>query len=154
MIISKPKFTIFIIIFLGLGILIGGYLFHKTQPRSIIALNSCNNTCLRPNDLAGLLVSVGIQNTPGLVPNVVKETDKTIVIKHPFPEAKIHYVIIPKKDIKNIGSITPEDEPYLQDMFAVAAEIIQEQHLTKYKLITNGPDYQQVTYLHFHLLAD
>ena len=138
---------------MGVGIILGGYIFRKTQPRSVIALTSCNNTCLKPNDLEGLLVSIGIQNTPGLIPRVVKETDKTIVIKHPFPEAKIHDVIFPKKDIKNIGSISQEDQPYLQDMFAVAAQIIQEQHLTKYRLMTNGPDYQQVTYLHFHLLA-
>jgi histidine triad (HIT) family protein len=153
MVINKLKLVILIILLFSIGVLTGGYLFHKTQPRSVISLNNCNGTCLRANDLLGLLASIGIQNAPGLVPSVVKETDKTIVIKHPFPEAKIHYVIIPKKDIKDIGSISLEDQPYLQDMFAVAAEIIKDEHLTNYKLITNGPTYQQVTYLHFHLLA-
>jgi hypothetical protein len=149
----KLRLFIGILILLGMGVIIGGYVFRKTQPRSVIALNNCNNACLKPNDLAGLLVSISIQNTPGLMPGVIKETDKTIVIKHPFPEARIHDVIFSKRDIKNIGSIPQEDQPYLQDMLAVAAQIIQEQHLTKYKLITNGPDYQLVTYLHFHLLA-
>jgi diadenosine tetraphosphate (Ap4A) HIT family hydrolase len=63
-------------------------------------------------------------------------------------------VIIPKKDIKDIADISDEDREYLIDAFAVLGGIIRDKNLTYYKLYTNGPRYQTVNYLHFHLLAD
>lgn len=135
------------------GVVIGGYLFADTRPRSLLALNKCENSCLKPNELAGLVASVGIQRFPSFIPYVVMETDKTIVIKHPAPEARIHYVIIPKKDIKNLGEASQEDKEYLLDVFAVISKIVKEQHLEQYRVVTNGPAYQTATYLHFHLMA-
>jgi len=134
------------------GILLGGYLFHATQPRSFLTFNDCNTHCFKPKDVLGLIASVGIQK--GILPGVLKETDKTIVINHPFPEAKTHYVIIPKKDIKNIGSVSTEDREYLVDAMTVIGELIRENNLQAYKVIIYGPEYQHVTYLHFHLIAD
>jgi hypothetical protein len=138
--------------FLLVGIVIGGYLFNESQPRSFLSLNRCQN-CLSPEDLAGLLASVGIQKLPGLIPLVVLETDKTIVIKNPLPEARVDYIIIPKKDIKNIGQISEEDAPYLLDAYVVARDIIEKEKLSKYRIYTNGPGFQDVTYLHFHLIS-
>jgi histidine triad (HIT) family protein len=87
------------------------------------------------------------------MPSVLLETDKTIVIKDPLPEARIHYVVIPKKDIKNVGELTEEDGPFLIDAYAVITYIITEQKLSRYYVLTNGPGLQKVTYLHFHLIA-
>ena len=135
------------------GVMIGGYLFAKTQSRSFLALNKCEQTCLRPNELAGLFASVGMQRFSSLMPLVVMETDKTIVIRHPTPQARLHYLIIPKKDIKNIAEASEEDKEYLVDAFRVLSQIVKEQHLEEYRLTTNGPGYQTATYLHFHLTA-
>jgi histidine triad (HIT) family protein len=148
------KFRVFItyLLILSFGILIGGYLFSRSQPRSFLALNRCQK-CLSPQDLAGLLASVGIQRFSALIPSVVFETDKTVVINNPLPKAPIHYVIIPKKDIKNVGELTEEDGPYLIDAYAVLTYIIAEQKLSRYYVLTNGPGLQKVTYLHFHLIA-
>ncbi len=140
-----------------LGIVIGGYLFSDTQPRSFLTLHKCENTCLAPSELLGLLASIGIQKFPaGQMPLVVSETDKTIVIKHPFPLAfwDIHYVVIPKKDIRDIADISNEDREYLFDAHVVMRDIVQREKLSKYKIITNGPGFQVVNYLHFHLVAD
>jgi histidine triad (HIT) family protein len=131
----------------------GGYLFHRSLPRSFLAINQCNNTCLNSNELGGLLVSVGIQTAPGLIPKVVKETDKSIALESPFPQAKIHYLIIPKKDIKDISQLSDTDKEYLVDAYALMTDIIREKHLSQYQIITNGPSYQHVTYLHFHIIA-
>jgi len=139
---------------LALGVILGGYLFADTRPRSFLALNKCDGTCLNANELLGLLTSVGIQRFPALVPSVIKETDKTIVIESPSPQARIHYLVIPKRDIKNIGELSDSDSDYLFDAFKVTREIIKEKNLTDYRLTTNGPGHQGVTYLHFHLLAD
>ena len=151
---TKPKITILMSAALALGVILGGYLFADTRPRSFLALNKCGGTCLDANELLGLLTSVGIQRLPALVPSVIKETDKTIVIESPSPQARIHYLVIPKRDIKNIGELSDSDSDYLFDAFKVTREIIKEKNLTDYRLTTNGPGHQGVTYLHFHLLAD
>ena len=149
------QFGIILMVLLSIcvGILIGGYLFSKSQPRSFLALNRCQN-CLSLEDLLGLIASIGIQRFPGFVLSVVFETDKTVVIKHPHPLSRIHYVIVPKKDIKNIGEISEADSPYLIDAYLVARSLIEKEGLLNYRLSTNGPGFQDVTYLHFHLVAD
>ena len=151
---TKPKITILMLAALALGVILGGYLFANTRPRSFLALNKCDGTCLNTNALLGLLTSVGIQRFPALVPSVIKETDKTIVIESPSPQARIHYLVIPKQDIKNIGELSDSDSDYLFDAFKVTREIIKEKNLTNYRITTNGPGHQGVTYLHFHLLAE
>ena len=150
---KKAKTVLLMLLALLLGIAIGGYLFSNTQPRSFLALNKCGGTCYQPNELLGLLTSVGIQRFPALIPSVVKETDKTVVIEHPTPEARIHYLVIPKKDIKNIGELSDADRESLIDAFRVVGELIKENNLVNYRVTTNGPGYQAATYLHFHLTA-
>lgn len=139
---------------LVVGIILGGYLFSDSRPRSFLALNNCSGTCFQANELLGLAASVGIQKFSALAPSVVKETDKTIVIQHPSPQARIHYLVIPKKDIKDIAGVSDADADYLMDAIKVTGEIIREKNLINYRLITNGPGYQGVTYLHFHLMAN
>ncbi|HEY3041945.1 MAG TPA: HIT domain-containing protein [Pyrinomonadaceae bacterium] len=151
---TKLKIILLMLAALIMGVILGGYLFANTRPRSFLALNKCEGTCLQSKELLGLLTSVGIQRFPGLVPSVVKETDKTIVIEHPSPQARIHYLVIPKKDIKNIGEVSDEDSEYLIDAFKVTREIIKEKNLTDYRLTTNGPGFQTMTYFHFHFTAN
>ena len=128
---TKTRNGLTIIFSLILEIVLGGNLFSQSQPRSILSLTHCTH-CFRPIDLAGLVASVVIQKLPGLMPSVVVETDRTIVIKHPFPRVRIHYVVIPKKDIKNIGSMSDADMAYLSDAFFVMKEIINNEKLSNY----------------------
>lgn len=152
----KMKKLFLVFVGLALGIVIGRYLMAGIRPRSFLAVKNCEQ-CWQPNEIAGLLTAVGITKTPSLVPavvEVVKETDKTIVIQHPFPKARIHYVILPKKDIKDLADLTIEDQAYVIDALAVTGQIVREQKLRNWHLTTNGPGYQSVRYLHFHLTAD
>jgi Scavenger mRNA decapping enzyme C-term binding len=135
---------------LAAGVVLGGNLFARTQPRSVIALTRCTH-CWRLSDLAGLMASVGIQQAPGLMPLVAFETEKTIAIK--VPSRRIHYVLFPKRDIRNLGEVTEANAPYLVDACLVARHLIEKDKLEKYQFTTNGPGYQDVTYLHFHLEA-
>ena len=151
---TKLRLTVLIMASLVAGVILGGYLFADTRPRSFLALNKCESTCLQANELLGLATSVGVQKFSTLAPSVVKETDKTIVINYPSPEARLHYLIIPKKDMKNISEISEADGEYLIDALKVAGALIRENNLTNYRLTTNGPGYQSVTYLHFHLTAN
>ncbi len=150
---NKFRITLLVLLSMCVGILIGGYLFSHSQPRSILAINRCQN-CLSQADLFGLMVSVGIQKFHGLIPLVVFETDKTVVIKLPFSAERIHYVIMPKKDIKNIGEFSSANAQYFTDAYLVARRIIEEEKLLKYRFYTNGPGFQDFTYLHFHLIAE
>jgi histidine triad (HIT) family protein len=136
---------------LSVGIIIGAYLFSHSQPRSFLTLSKCQH-CMRPSEIIGLLASAGIQRFPGIVPSVVFETDKTIAISISSSPERFHYVIFPKKDIKSIGDITADDVPYITDAYFVAKQLIEERHLYKYRLTTNGPGYQDVNYLHLHLI--
>ncbi len=138
----------------GVGIWIGAALFSHVQPRSFLSLHHCEQTCLRPSEIAGLVAAVGIQSVEGHLPLVVAETEKSIAISHPVPEDDFHFVIFPKKDIRNIGELTNEDSDYLTDAYALMQELIRSQKLTTYKIVTNGPGYQKVGYLHFHLLGE
>jgi histidine triad (HIT) family protein len=151
---NRLKIIILMLVTLIIGVILGGYLFSDTRPRSFLALNNCGGTCFQANELFGLAASVGIQKFSALAPSVVKETDKTIVIEHPSPQARIHYLIIPKRDMKDISAVSDADADYLLDAIKVTGEIIREKSLTNYRVITNGPGYQGVTYLHFHLMAN
>ena len=151
---TKLKIIVLTLAALIIGMILGGYLFANTRPRSFLALNNCAGTCFQANELLGLLTSVGIQRFPAVIPKVVKETDKTIVLEHPSPQARIHYLVIPKRDIKNLGELSDADGEYLIDAFKVVREIVKEKNLTDYRLTTNGPGFQSVTYMHFHLTAN
>ena len=47
-----------IVLCIVIGIIIGGYLFSDTQPRSLLAVHKCEQTCLKPQELLGLANSV------------------------------------------------------------------------------------------------
>ena len=158
---TKVKGALVPLMLFVMGVAIGGYSFSQTQSRTFLSIKHCQD-CFTPKELAGLIVSVGINKFSGLIPSVVFETDKTIVIENPFPsqsnkrrrsaEASTDYVIFPKKDIKNIGEISAADAPYIVDAYLAARHIIEKKKATNYQLLTNGPGFQDISYLHFHLL--
>lgn len=150
---SRLKLWLFVLGGSVAGILIGGYAFSDSRPRSILAFDRCDG-CLHPNEVIGLLASVAIQHAPGIIPNVVLESERTIAIRHPAPVAPRHFVIFPKKDIKNIGQLGAEDLESMQDLLAVAQALIHENQMKEYRFWTNGPGNQAVAYLHFHLAGE
>lgn len=88
--------------------------------------------------------------------DIITETDDIIVIKDIYPKASIHYLIIPKKHICDMRSLTKEDDHLAASIFAVA------QHLSSslldssdFRLVTNnGPSAGQIIFhLHIHFLA-
>jgi histidine triad (HIT) family protein len=146
------KFIVLILVFV-VGAAAGGYAVTKFQPRSFLNVKNCQNNCFKTNELLGLLGSVGMQYTPNLIPGIIVETDKAIAIKHPRPATPVHYVIIPKRDIKNIAELEEGDQEYIDDVMAVIGELVRRDNLKSYRVITNGPGYQSVAYLHFHLMG-
>src|SRR5262245_25429934 len=140
------------ILIFAVGIAVGGYLFHDSQPRSFLAVSRCES-CYRPSDLAGLLASAGIQRAGAALPLVVKETDRCIAIEHPFRKMRFHFVVFPKKDVKSIADISVDNQQHILDCLAIIQALVIENGLRSYRVETNGPGLPHVTYLHFHLLS-
>jgi len=135
------------------GLLLGALLFSNSKSRSLLTIRATQNR-FSASDVAGLLASVIVQKMPALLPKVILETDKTIVFEHPRPKHRIHYIFVPKKDIKNIGELSEDDKEYIIDLFSAIVSQINKLELHNYKVWTNGPGKQDVTYLHFHLGAE
>lgn len=86
----------------------------------------------------------------------VFENDRILAIKDIKPEAPIHLLIIPKKEIRDLQSVQPEDLPLIAEMIQVAQQLAVEFGIADgYRLVTNnGPKGGQVIFhLHFHLLG-
>lgn len=135
------------------GVVIGGYLFRDVQPRSFLALSDCRDSCYRASDLAGLFVSAGIQRAPDLLPLVLRQTNGCITIQHPFPVFEKHFVVFPKRDVKDIADISAEDGPVILECFEHIRWLVMHKTLSDYRVETNGPRLQHVTYLHFHVVS-
>jgi histidine triad (HIT) family protein len=149
---TRRQLVSFIVVFI-LGIAIGGYLFSKSLPRAFLTVDRCGKHCYKPKELLGLMASAGIQRAPELLPEVVLESNECIAIQNPFPRARVHYVLFPKRDIKNIATITQEDEPYVMGCLAMVRELVTRASTQQYQIMSNGPGYQDIGYLHFHVIG-
>jgi hypothetical protein len=138
----------------AVGIVCGGLLFSKSAPRSFLAFADCQDRCFKPSELAGLVTSAALLRVPVAIPKVVMESDTCLSVRHPRPQGRVHYVLFPKHDTRNIATLTPEDAPYVLGCFAMARELVARDRLLAYRVHTNGPDFQDIAYLHFHLVAD
>lgn len=86
----------------------------------------------------------------------VYEDDRLLVIKDLHPVAPVHLLIIPKKEIKDLQSLSAEDATVLIDIVRVAQEMAKEFGVSDgYRLLTNnGPSAgQTIFHLHFHLIG-
>lgn len=89
--------------------------------------------------------------------DIVYEQENLIVIKDINPQAKIHLLIIPKKEIETIDHLEECDRELISDMFFVAKKIAEDLWITWwYKLHFNvwKAWWQEVMHLHLHLLSN
>lgn len=86
----------------------------------------------------------------------VFENERILAIKDLHPVAPVHILIMPKKEIPDLQSVTAEDLPLLSEICLVAQKLAKEFHLEEgYRLLTNnGANAGQVIFhLHFHLIG-
>jgi len=84
--------------------------------------------------------------------------DEILVAFHDInPQAPVHILIIPKKHIPSLSSISQEDRPILEKMLFIIPEIVRRNAGPKadYRVVFNcGPQAgQSVFHLHCHLLS-
>lgn len=87
---------------------------------------------------------------------IVDENEDVLVIQDLHPKAPVHYLIVPKKHIRNIGSLEESDSSYTAKMMMMARKLADEILGSRsFRLImNNGPDAgQSVFHLHCHFLS-
>ncbi len=84
--------------------------------------------------------------------DIIAETSDMIAIRDIHPKAPTHLLIIPKKHIVDIQSLTHEDLAIGSHVFAMAQQLAQGRAFRL--LMNNGQDVgQSVFHLHAHFLA-
>lgn len=80
-----------------------------------------------------------------------KETENLAVFKDINPQAAIHFLIVPKKHVKDIAEV--EDSVW-KEIKDVAVGISRAKSLSGFRLVHNAGDAAAVTHMHIHFLGD
>jgi histidine triad (HIT) family protein len=107
--------------------------------------------------LGGLLIGWLFAYMSFLIPvKRLRETGNLIAFHHPKPSYPLHILIVPKRAIKSLTSLSKADEAFVVELFPSVQSLVVEFGLEAvgYRLIANGGSYQDVPHLHFHLIAD
>lgn len=93
---------------------------------------------------------------------IIKETENVLVIKDISPKAPIHYLILPKKHIRNLHSLTDQDAKVSYEMLKIARDVAREiqkkngstKPLPFNLLVNNEAEAGQcVFHLHWHFVS-
>ena len=88
--------------------------------------------------------------------NKIYEDDKIVSFYDINPEAKIHFLVLPKAHIASADDINENNSEIVAHIFANIPKIAKMAGLTNgYRVITNsGPDScQSVPHIHFHVIG-
>jgi histidine triad (HIT) family protein len=89
--------------------------------------------------------------------DIVYEDDLVVAFRDIDPQAPVHILVIPKKHISTVLTLTHEDKELVGHMFLVAASLSREQQIAQngFRLVTNcnKDGGQTVFHLHMHLLG-
>lgn len=88
---------------------------------------------------------------------IIYEDDDVIAFEDIAPVVKVHVLVIPKKEIKNLDSVTEEDLIILGKLQLAISKIAKNLGLSEdgYRVVTNINDNggQTVYHLHYHILG-
>ena len=84
----------------------------------------------------------------------LRETDTLMAFHHPKPSYKFHVLLVPKKSVASLQELDPNDSAFLTELYAAVQSLIDEFHLSAWRLIVNGGEYQDFPQLHFHLISE
>ncbi len=89
--------------------------------------------------------------------DIVYEDELVLAFRDIAPQAPVHILIIPKREIATANDVTLADEAALGRLVLVAARIAAAEGIAKdgYRLIINCNEHggQEVFHLHMHLLG-
>lgn len=89
--------------------------------------------------------------------DIVYEDELVLAFRDIAPQAPVHILIIPKKEIATVNDVSAEDEQALGRLFKVAARIASDEGIAEngYRLIVNCNEDggQEVFHIHMHILG-
>lgn len=89
--------------------------------------------------------------------DIVFENDKVIAFKDINPQAPVHILVVPKKEIATINDIKEEDKELIGEVYLAIGKIAAQLGIAEegYRVIANCNEYggQEVFHIHFHLLG-
>ena len=88
--------------------------------------------------------------------SLIAETDNLVVIKDISPKAPVHYLIIPKKHVKDIRDLEKSDSDLMAEMLLMAKDLSKRlDDPGDFRLVfNNGSDSgQEVFHMHGHFLS-
>lgn len=86
----------------------------------------------------------------------VFENERMVAFKDIHPVAPVHILIVPKKAIPDLQSVSAEDLPLMGEIIEVAQTLAKRYNITDgYRLLTNNGSLagQVIFHLHFHLIG-
>ena len=87
--------------------------------------------------------------------DIVYEDEHCLAFKDINPQAPVHILLIPKKEISSTQDIQPEDKELMGHLMIKIPEIAKKLNLTAYRLAVNtgAGAGQTVFHLHIHILG-
>ena len=89
--------------------------------------------------------------------DILFENDKILAFRDTRPQAPVHFLVIPKKEIRTINDLNEEDKSLIGELFIVAKEIAKKEGISEkgYRTIFNCNEYggQTVYHIHLHVLV-
>ena len=89
--------------------------------------------------------------------DIVYEDDDFLAFHDINPAAKVHVLVIPKKEIKNLNDATEEDALLLGKLQLTVAKVAKKMGIAEegYRVITNinKNGGQEVFHIHYHILG-
>ena len=86
---------------------------------------------------------------------IAYEDDTYIAIHDIQPQAPVHLLLIPKREIATLNNLKPEDRELVGGLFLLASKLMKQLGHSDFRTVFNcGPGAQQsVFHLHLHVLA-
>ena len=89
--------------------------------------------------------------------DIVYEDDQCLAFRDVSPQAPVHVLVIPKKEIASVDAITDDDAALMGHLWVVIGKLARELGVAEagYRVVTNCGKLggQSVDHLHFHLLG-
>lgn len=89
--------------------------------------------------------------------DIVYQDDQVTAFRDIYPQAPVHILIVPNKEIPTVNDLTPDDEPLIGHMFTVAKRVAAQEGVAEsgFRLLLNcnRDANQEVFHLHMHLFG-
>lgn len=88
--------------------------------------------------------------------NIIFEDELCIIIEDISPQAPLHYLAIPKKEIIGVSGLDDKDNEIMGHLMLTIKKQMQNINVSNYRLvINNGSEAgQTIFHLHIHILAN